>query len=225
MTVRPEGDTAQGENGLALVEDGKIINPLEKFVGEQDAITITLGLLKILATDRHFRKRAMGNRHTNLSQWAKDYLTYYDEVYDSDKAIGVSQKEIPYAGYIFHEGDPVEGITDVHGIEVPPNLGELLASDPEDQMREIIRAMVIARRNITAIDVARNRSGKEVTPEEINRSVELRIEEFMKGVEKIREKQTLTEFLIKELTMTETWVGAAETEKLEPSQLSFLEDI
>jgi len=202
MTVGRQKESDQRGKGLALVKDGAI-NPLEKLVGEQNAITITLGLLGILATDRHFRKDTMGSRHTSLSRWAKDYLAYYNEVYDPDKAIG-AQEEKPHAGYIFHEGDSALNTPDVHGIEVPNNLGELLESDSEGQMREIIRSMVIARRNITAIAVARKRGGKEVTPKEIDRSVELRIRRFMMGVKRIERKQTLNEFLYDNLIMTET---------------------
>jgi len=181
MTVGRQKESDQRGKGLALVKDGAI-NPLEKLVGEQNAITITL---------------------TSLSRWAKDYLAYYNEVYDPDKAIG-AQEEKPHAGYIFHEGDSALNTPDVHGIEVPNNLGELLESDSEGQMREIIRSMVIARRNITAIAVARKRGGKEVTPKEIDRSVELRIRRFMMGVKRIERKQTLNEFLYDNLIMTET---------------------
>jgi len=140
MTVGPEGKPVQKDKGFVLAE-----NPLKELVGNQDAVLITLGLLKIIATDRHFRKRGMGHKHTYLSEWAEDYLAYYGQVYDSNKAIG-AQEEMPHAGYIFHESDPALNTPDVHGIEVPDNLGELLASDPEGLLRLMLPEDVVEKK-------------------------------------------------------------------------------
>jgi len=194
MTVGPD---QQGVlEGFSPDED-----PLEQLVKRSDPITLTVGVLNLVASDRAFRT-VMG-KHTKLSQWTEKYLKYYENLGHTGKVIDISKSPLDQTEYIFQETDPAQEIAPIHGILVPSNLPELLADNPEKQISGIVRSVTIARRKTSAPGVEIHRPGEPVTDDEIDYSAQARVDDFLTAVKRIEKRQPLTEFLYNNLSLTE----------------------